>query len=281
MFLDKLKKLGLKKQDRTTNSPAIVRNYFNKAINKAGLIALKAKKIQGAVTIWEGTSEFDGSPIKVVMSGYIKDSENEKTGPLVQVYILPSDETPREAYLSKSPSVCGDCIYNGGGCYVSWARLTPLWKASKKKHISLELASWLCSGLRIRLGAAGDPAAVPMYVWNELLKGADSWTGYTHAWRYCDPAFRRLVMASCDSDADTKEATSRGWNVFHVHDGKMSEDIEHVRCKAGQLTRGIPQSCFTCMMCHGVRSTKAKPLVIAEALHGATNTMNAARKARK
>ena len=260
MFYTTIAKLGLKKQDRTSKAPAMVRNYFNKAINKAALLAIRGKKISGAITIWEGPSEFDGTPIKVVMTGYIKDSENEKTGPLVQVFILPSDEKPINAFKAKKSSVCGDCIYNGGGCYVNWGRLTPTWTASKRKFISLELASWLVTGLRVRLGAAGDPSAVPTYVWETLLKGADSWTGYTHSWKNCDPALRRIVMASCDNDDETKQAISLGWNVFHVHDGKIDDNIDYVRCLSGSPdSNGLPKTCFSCMMCHGVRSSKARP----------------------
>ena len=282
MFYTTIAKLGLKKQDRTSKAPAMVRNYFNKAINKAALLAIRGKKISGAITIWEGPSEFDGTPIKVVMTGYIKDSENEKTGPLVQVFILPSDEKPIDAFKAKKSSVCGDCIYNGGGCYVNWGRLTPTWTASKRKFISLELASWLVTGLRVRLGAAGDPSAVPTYVWETLLKGADSWTGYTHSWKNCDPALRRIVMASCDNDDETKQAISLGWNVFHVHDGKIDDNIDYVRCLSGSPdSNGLPKTCFSCMMCHGVRSSKARPLVVAEKLHGSTATLSQARKARK
>ena len=310
MFYTTIAKLGLKKQDRTSKAPAMVRNYFNKAINKAALLAIRGKKISGAITIWEGPSEFDGTPIKVVMTGYIKDSENEKTGPLVQVFILPSDEKPINAFKAKKSSVCGDCIYNGGGCYVNWGRLTPTWTASKRKFISLELASWLVTGLRVRLdicrapagalqislalaswlvtglrvrlGAAGDPSAVPTYVWETLLKGADSWTGYTHSWKNCDPALRRIVMASCDNDDETKQAISLGWNVFHVHDGKIDDNIDYVRCLSGSPdSNGLPKTCFSCMMCHGVRSSKARPLVVAEKLHGSTATLSQARKARK
>lgn len=282
MFYTTIAKLGLKKQDRTSKAPAMVRNYFNKAINKAALLAIRGKKISGAITIWEGPSEFDGTPIKVVMTGYIKDSENEKTGPLVQVFILPSDEKPINAFKAKKSSVCGDCIYNGGGCYVNWGRLTPTWSASKRKFISLELASWLVTGLRVRLGAAGDPSAVPTYVWETLLKGADSWTGYTHSWKNCDPALRRIVMASCDNDDETKQAISLGWNVFHVHDGKIDDNIDYVRCLSGSPdSNGLPKTCFSCMMCHGVRSSKARPLVVAEKLHGSTATLSQARKARK
>ena len=246
-------------------------------MNKAALIAIFGKKIQGSVTIWEGTSLFNGEPIKVVMSCYTKDSENSKTGPLIQIYILPSDESPKDSYFSKNPIVCGDCKYLNNGCYVQWSNLTSLWKSSKKRFIPLDLAAWLCMGLRVRVGAAGDPAAVPSYVWQELLAGVDSHTGYTHHWKDCDPSLRRLFMASCDSEDETKLASSLGWNVFYVHDGKISDELEYIKCQAD----GITKNCFSCMLCHGVQSRRSKSFVVAEQLHGATSTIYKARQARK
>ena len=276
-FLNKIKELGLTKQGRSSKSPAMVRNFFNKAMNKAALIGLFGKKMTAGVTIWQGVSEFDGRAIKVVMSCYATDSENNKTGPLVQVSILPVEKTPKQVYNSKEPTVCGDCKYNGGGCYVQWPRLTGQWKTSQKRHISLELAAWLCNGLRVRIGAAGDPAAVPLYVWQTLLAGADSWTGYTHAWRYCETGHSRYFMASCDSEQEVQEAVGRGWNVFYVHDGKIEEDMDYIKCMAD----GITKSCFTCMLCHGRPSKRSKPIVIVEKLHGASNTVSKARQARR
>ena len=57
---------------------------------------------------------------------------------------------------------------------------------------------WRRLGQRsIRLGAYGDPAALPFDLVRGLAMGAMGWTGYTHAWRYCDQRFRELLMASC------------------------------------------------------------------------------------
>lgn len=276
-MLDKiLNKLKIKKINNKQMPIAIARNAVNKALNKAVLIALFGKKLESSVTIWEGASLFDGSPIKVVMSAYTKDSNNDKTGPMIQVYILPSDEKPNDVYKAKGSAVCGSCKYNGSGCYVNWSRLTPIWKASKKNKISLEIASWLCSQLRVRIGAAGDPAAVPTEVWAQLLKNADGWTGYTHAWESCDPELIKYFMASCDSKKEVYHAQNIGWNVFYVHDNDMDIKVDSIPCSAD----GIMKHCFSCMMCHGRRSTTQRPFVVTEILHGASNTLHAARQAR-
>ena len=46
---------------------------------------------------WEGPSRFDGTPIVVIITGFLVPVANPKTGDMVQAYILPADEIPREA----------------------------------------------------------------------------------------------------------------------------------------------------------------------------------------
>lgn len=281
-FLVDIARMGLKKLGHDSKSPAIVRNFYNKSINRAALIGLFGKKFQGAVTIWEGPSLFDGTPIKVVMSCYTQDSTNKKTGPMIQLAILPSERIPYDVFKAKGKAVCGSCKYNGSGCYVRWSNQKGIWKASQKRKMSLELASWVCSGMRVRVGSVGDPAAVPTYVWRALLERVDGHTGYTHSWRSCDPSLRRLFMASCDNKTEMEEARKRGWNVFLVVDPARDEIPQtllnplYIQCPAD----GITKSCFSCMACHGKPSKRARGYVIVEELHGATNTIAQARKAR-
>ena len=108
----------------------ILRNLVNKGLNKA---ISKSLKMKDSIVIYKGISLLDNeTPIMVVMSGYNKDSQNTKTGPLVQLYILPIDISPKEAYTSGSKSVCGDCKYNGNnGCYVNWSHLKSLWNSAR------------------------------------------------------------------------------------------------------------------------------------------------------
>ncbi len=66
-------------------------------------------RVQG-FELWRGPSRIDGAPIVVVVTGLQTPSPNEKTGPMLQVYILAQDEAPHHAQWSGADeSVCGNC----------------------------------------------------------------------------------------------------------------------------------------------------------------------------
>ena len=77
-----------------------------------------------SVILWEGASLIDGAPIVVIASG-LNASHNEKTGNMVQTYILRADVAPVAALRAGADvSICGDCPHRGNGdgtgrtCYV-------------------------------------------------------------------------------------------------------------------------------------------------------------------
>lgn len=269
-------------QSKHTQGPFIVRNLVNKGLNKAITKALKYKE---TLVLYKGISLLDNeTPIMVVMSGFTKDSSNTKTGPLVQLYILPVHETPKDIYFSGSSAVCGDCKYNGNnGCYVRWSNLGSVWKSAKNQAvIPMSLSKEFLRGLRVRVGAAGDPAAVPASVWSELLSTCENFTGYTHQWNkeeYQD--LQDLFMASADNARENEKAHALGWSTFFVTDSEEQAKKEGTRClaSAGKTdSHGLPTTCASCMLCNG-KSRKQK--TITEVLHGASNTVHKARKTRK
>jgi hypothetical protein len=264
-----------------TQTPFIVRNLVNKGLNKAIVKALKYKE---TLVLYKGISLLDNeTPIMIVMSGFTKDSSNQKTGPLVQLYILPIHDSPKDTYFSGSKSVCGDCKYNGNnGCYVRWSHLTSIWKSAKSQAaIPMTLSKEFLRGLRVRVGAAGDPASVDAQVWSQLLSTCENYTGYTHQWD--KPKYQNLqslFMASVDNARENEKAFSLGWSTFFVTDNEEEAQEEGLRClaSAGKTdAHGLPTTCATCMLCNG-KSIKQK--TITEVIHGATNTLYAARKAR-
>lgn len=263
-------------QRKLTNGARVLRQYVNKGLNKA---ISKAYKMKDSVVVWKGISLLDNeTPIMVTLSGFAKDSDNAKTGAMVQVAILPIHQKPSDNYRQGSPSVCGDCKYNGGGCYVNWSNLTSHWNATRSQTpIDMALSQELVKGLEVRVGSAGDPAAVPVWVWQQLIEHAHSFTGYTHQWRTTHgQQYKCLCMASVDSTEERQQAIQLGWNTFLVYDDV--EPTEGIRCLASSDKTdkdGLPYQCITCMACNG----KGKKH-INEKLHGATNTMHAARKAR-
>lgn len=266
-------------QRKMSTGSFLLRNYVNKGLNKA---ISKFLKLKDSVVIYKGISLLDNeTPIMVVMNGYNKDSQNTKTGPLVQIYILPIDILPKDAYFEGSPSVCGDCKYNGNnGCYVNWANIRPIWNSARSQNpVSREITKEITRGLRIRVGAAGDPAAVPSSFWEDILSTCDTFTGYTHQWH--NPEFAslsRLFVASTDSNEETKQANEKGFSCFEVFDNEPPSD-KSILCLATDETKtkdGLPFSCSTCMLCNG----KGKGKNIHVQLHGASNTVAKARKVR-
>jgi|TARA_R100000479_G_scaffold110386_1_gene55489 hypothetical protein len=261
------------------NGSFIVRNLVNKGLNRS---ISKLLKMKSSIVLYKGISLLDNKTnIMVVLSGYTKDSTNTKTGPLAQIYILSVDTLPVEAYKSGSRAVCGSCRYNGGnGCYVRWSHLKSLWNSARTQNpISKELTKELLKGLRVRVGAAGDPLAVPADFWKDILSSCESYTGYTHQW--LEPfakQYNEMFMASVDTEQEKTKAFWKGWNTFQVLDNEDPES-KSVQCLATIPDKtdinGLPMSCASCMMCNG-KGAKA----VHVQLHGATNTMKAARKAR-
>lgn len=59
--------------------------------------------------------------------------------------------------------------------------------------------------LTVRIGSYGDPAAVPTRVWEELVKNARNFTGYTHQWR---PKTCPECYGSGLAESETKHAAN-------------------------------------------------------------------------
>lgn len=79
----------------------------------AGSVPHRPSRFRGGVQgfeLWRGASRLDGAPIVVIVTGLQSPSSNEKTGPMLQVWILAQDEAPHRAQWSGADaSVCGDC----------------------------------------------------------------------------------------------------------------------------------------------------------------------------
>jgi hypothetical protein len=216
--------------------------------------------------------------IIAAISGLETPSTNEKTGPVPQVYIIRDDMTPNEAVQTgQDDAICGSCSLRGVGtrgraCYVQWWR-GPTWVhkrtgAGLYMDISHSLAlvrAWseeVLAGRVIRLGAYGDPAAVPFEVWDALIHpGLSGWLGYTHQWKTCDPRFRRICMASADSKEEKAEAVAAGWRTFRVRGLFETElDRDEITCPASEEA-GHRTNCQKCRLCQGM-SRQAKSIAI-------------------
>ena len=180
-------------------------------------------KPNGAV-IYRGPSLLDGKPIVAIVTGLASNSANQKTGNMLQTWILRADVAPLDAIRTGADSsICGDCKHrpaNLGTCYV-WVFQAPrsVFAAFKRGiyPVATDLAG-LGRGRAVRLGAYGDPAAVPAHIWTSLVSEASSHTGYTHQWLRDDAgAYAPLVMASADNATEREMAQSLGFRTFTVH----------------------------------------------------------------
>jgi len=225
--------------------------------------------------IYQGESLIDGQPIVAILTGLGAKSKNSKTGEMPQVWIFRSDMHPQDALRTGADfSICGGCIHRpkvlgadalrkwSRTCYVNVMSFNAIWQkfisnGYEKPNLS-DLAKQL-EGTHIRLGAYGDPASVPIEVWDELCKYCKS-TGYTHQWRNCSERYAEYCMASCDTPIDVVQSTAKGYRTFYVQNidsfdlaDKTVQGIKLAWCPASK-EKGKVTTCFKCMACSGTRS---------------------------
>lgn len=229
----------------------------------------------GAV-LWRGASRLDGSLIVVIMTGLGRPSQNIKTGPMAQVWILVESQHPSEVVAKgRDGAICGTCPHRSkpsggwGSCYVRTDQAPAgVWKAYHRglyvEATSAAARRRIGAGLSIRIGAYGDPAAVPLQVWHDLLAEAQNHVGYTHAWAR-RPGLRSILMASVDSPEEAAEAQRRGWRTFRVAPQHAVPSPEEIVCPA--TTRDV--TCHQCRLCGGA-SRPARSIMIE--VHGRTAT---------
>ena len=228
---------------------------------------MMSSKSTAGVLAWRGPSELTGDEIAVVLTGIASPSQNSKTGPMVQAYIIPATvHAGRAVGTDAERAVCGDCPLRGSGfgradrmCYVAWGVWvvgTHMERGAFRESDTHEAGEML-KGKQLRIGAYGDPAAVPISVWDALLRHTAGWTGYTHQWRDCDPEFKKLLMASCETEQDMLQANAAGWRTFRIR-WKGGKTIgREIVCPAESHNL----TCDKCRLCRGT-ATGAKNIVI-------------------
>lgn len=227
-----------------------------------------------AAILYAGPSMLDGSPIVAVMTGHDKPSHNEKTGAIPQVWILRSDVAPHDAVKSgDDAAVCGDCPLRPSAaakgaptCYVRTfqAPLSIFRKHERGGYRYLQADDLLAiNAPTIRIGAYGDPAAVPESVWASLLflTGAKI-LGYTHQWRRF-PGLSLYAMASVESPAAASEAHALGFRTFRVMSANDAPNRGEALCPASREA-GYRRTCATCGACDGAaRGNRASIAIFA------------------
>lgn len=218
--------------------------------------------------VYRGPSAIGGGDVVGILT---LTSRNRKTGDMAQLWILPADRSPLDALRDgENHASCGDCplqgVYDpaagrmsGRVCYVNVGQApVGVWKAFRAGRYDTyrrDLHAEILADRSIRLGAYGDPAALPDSIVEHFATVGRGWTGYSHQLFRIDreraDRLARWLMVSCHNQAQLSEARRRGWRAFvtvapeHAERGKVPAGA--VECPA--YTRGV--SCETCQLCRG------------------------------
>lgn len=248
----------------------------------------RAQRNPGGVILWQGKSRIDGAPIVAIATF---GTRNEKTGDVVQTWIIRTDISPVEAsQTGADESVCGACPLRGAAngktatgrsCYVNLGQAPlAIWRAFRTGRYPVATQTMLAEGVKgrmIRLGAYGDPVAVPRRVWKSLLRHGSGHAGYTHQWRLpIASAYRDLLMASVENGRGADDALAMGWRYFRVRRATDPVLLGEIICPAapeGQYRR----TCATCKACDGRKRDGQVSVVIIG--HGGIAAMSNVRKA--
>jgi hypothetical protein len=223
---------------------------------------------------WRGPSEIDGGPI---MAYIVPESTNDKTGPMWQVHIIRDDMSPIEAIRTGADeSICGTCPLRGivqddgsraqRACYVVYAQgPQSAWKASvAKPTLPWDEVLKRIEGQPVRMGAYGDPAALPWNIVRDLYIAAGEWMCYTHRWMFMEgidlARWRLLSMASVDSQWQGAIARADGWRTFRPDPEGHAQEGNEIVCP--NESRGV--QCIDCGLCKGATNgpKQVKSIVI-------------------
>ena len=211
-------------------------------------------KYRGSI-LYQGPSLIDGAEIVVIATF---ESANPKTGPMVQTWILLVGIDPVAAIRAgMDRAVCGNCSLRHaphikGACYVR-EHEAPLsvWRSFKKGHypaFDSAIDGDRIARSKLRLGAYGDPAAVPYEVWAPLVKLARGHTGYTHQAfeNWFDRRFLDICMVSADTHGIARRGREMGARYFRI-----ASDIELAPDEMECPNRTTGTTCIECMECTG------------------------------
>ena len=233
--------------------------------------------------LYQGPSLIDGKPIVAIITGLSSKSKNSKTGQMPQVWIIRADIHPTEALRAgEDYSICGNCPHrpktlgadalkqSSRTCYVNTMSFNAVYKKFANGGYTvadLSQVADILRGSKVRLGAYGDPAAVPVEVWDAICAYCES-TGYTHQWRTCNNRYAEYCMASCDNIVDVVDATNMGYRTFFVQSTTEPSQVIHqihniklAHCPASK-EKGKVTTCYNCMACSGTRLQRKSNITI-------------------
>jgi hypothetical protein len=182
------------------------------------------------VILYQGKSALDGAPIVVIANRITNASNNEKTGHMVQTWILRADMSPQEAInQGLNSSVCGACMHrpaNNGSCYVNIGYAPrSTYDAFKRKRYALigkdfcaSIVPALFAGFIVRLGyhmVTHAPRLFKHGAQSSLMRKplmAIATNGAISALR----PFQAYAWQAPNSEQEAQEAQAMGWRTFRV-----------------------------------------------------------------
>lgn len=225
-----------------------------------------AKKIPPGFILYQGPSLLEPA-INILVIATLK-SSNDKTGNMVQTFIIRDDMKPSDAVKHREDApICGHCPHAGKTCYVNTGQsVNSVYRAYLRGSYPVATVDDIdkhMTGRAIRFGAYGDPAAAPFWIWRMLANTASTHTGYTHQINHkaFDARLTSLVMISADSPKQAAKYQAKGYRTFRVkneHDGFAENEIE---C----LADSDDMQCIDCGLCDGANGRPN----IAITVHGA------------
>ena len=214
------------------------------------------------VVLYDGPSRLGGKRILAIATGIHRISRNAKTGPMAQIWIVCADVSPVAAsQTGADASICGACplrhhLAAGTGnplCYVTLVHSPrAVWEAWTRGAYPRQSPHTVQVGDRpIRLGAYGDPSAVPTRVWRTLCKDRRH-TAYTHTWAR-RPSLKGIAMAWVDTGSAGATARRLGWRTFRRRSSPADPlHPQEMVCPAS-AEGGKRTTCARCGLCDGSR----------------------------
>lgn len=204
--------------------------------------------------LWEGVSRLDKkTPIVCVLT---MQSRNTGTGNLAQTWILLQDTPPLEVIREdKDGPICGSCIHRElRTCYVLVHQApTQVWKtykAGRYPQADRQTLRKIVARRSVRIGAYGDPAAVPIVVWSRIAACAAGITGYTHEWEN-NRDLAKYCMASVESMGERARAKALGFRTYRCT-SDISTRIRPEEALCPKSTEaGHKLNCLQCGYCNG------------------------------
>lgn len=117
----------------------------------------------------------------------------------------------------------------------------------------------LCENKYVRFGTYGEPSLMPIALVENIVKGAKTWTGYTHQWSK-KPEYAPYFMASTHTEDEERIASLIGYRSFVASPISIPKFIS---CPASE-EMGFKSNCSKCGLCSGTKGKGTKSVIILE-----------------